>query len=333
MSSQALRIVLGCATDSAYAPHATTTLLSAIRNTPAANFTIYYLHTPDFSSECQTLIRQCLAPYSSRVEITFVAVPDEMVVGLPLFRRKAADPSRPLPRPVMWYRVFLPQLVPSESKLLYLDSDILVLDSLEELWRTDLKGKALAATANPFWDNTDDAGWIKTCGLADGNQYFNSGVMVVDLEYWRRHGITDRVTQHGIANASWTRFGDQDSLVAVLHDHWVPIEPRWNAMRAIIMMLPKQNTSVELFSPQQLHDAVRRPAIIHFTGSAKPWIDPRRHPYGRLYLRYARKLPWPVPAASWNLLDIENFLILRNWPRSRRWVGQLRQFLRSSRPK
>ena len=311
-------IALTCASDAGYAPYATAMLCSALRCTPQARFRIYYLHAPDLDASARKLVQQSLAPYAARTELHFIEVPDALVEGLPLF--KAMKPGAI--RPVMWYRVFLPQLVPQEPRILYLDSDIVVVESLLPLWNLDLDGYALAAVTNPFWGR-EVQGWGRACGLQREADYFNSGVMLLNLDHWRAHDVTAQVVKHGLANADWTRFGDQDSLVVILHAQRLAIPPRWNAMRAV-MLAPQ---SRGLFESAALRVAIQKPAIVHFEGSLKPWIDPREHPYGRLYMRYAKRLPWPVVSKPFSLLDIENFFIRHNWARLSHFTFRLRRKL------
>lgn len=314
------RIVLACASDAGYAPHASVMLTSAITHTPDARFLACFLHPEGFPEQTRWLVEQALKPYRHRVELRFMAIRDEWVAGLPLFQ--AMKPG--LIPPVMWYRVLLPELLPEESRALYVDSDTMVLDDLRPLWKTDLRSTALAAVRNPFWNNGKDRDWLTTMRLADGREYFNSGVMVMDLDHWRQNDIGQAVIAHGRANAGWIRFGDQDSLVAVLCRNFVPLAPRWNVMPAVRFI--KNNNSTDLFSSTERDEALRHPAIIHFTGNAKkPWVDPREHPYGRTHQRHARKLPWPVVSAPLSLHDVDHFLTRHHWLRLRRWFRRARE--------
>jgi lipopolysaccharide biosynthesis glycosyltransferase len=283
---------------------------------------VYYLHPPNFSLDCQRQIREALASEATRFSIHFVSITASDVEGLPLFRTMKQDA---LP-PVMWYRALLPNLLPHEPQMLYLDSDLLVLDSLLPLWNTPLQGKALAAVVNPFYDNDEDRDWFRKCGLDSAAAYFNSGVMIMDLDRWRSLKVTENVLRHGVENAHWTRFGDQDSLVAVLHSNWMPLAPRWNVARAILSP-PHRTNAGAVLSPEALHDAAVRPAIIHFTGDKKPWVDPRLHPYGRIYERYLRQLSWPTSHTPWAFADLDNWLWRRRWFRLRRVVHRLKAAL------
>lgn len=307
-TAAARRIALACNSDAGYAPYAATMLYSALRNTPDTQFTIYYLQDPDFPEATRDLVRQALAGFGARAEVRFITVPDSLVEGLPLFK---AMPRSAL-RPVMWYRVFLPQLVPDEPKVLYLDCDTLVVDCLDPLWQIVIEDKAIAAVTNPIGNTKKgETPWPMVCGLSDSADYFNSGVMLMNLEYFRAHDVSRRVVEHGLANADWVRFGDQDSLVSVLHAQRVPLHPRWNLLRLIIMT----GDARRLFGQSKVSEAIKHPAILHFEGTTKPWLDPTQHPYGRAFGRYARKLPWPTLRMGLRLLDIENFLTRREWTR------------------
>lgn len=301
------RIALACCSDAGYAPHATAMLFSAVSSTPEARFALYYLQDPDFPETLRAQITQAMQRFGTRAELHFVTVPDGLVQGLPLFEFMKPGAMRP----VMWYRVFLPQLLPQEARVLYLDCDTLVVKSLTLLWQTALDGQPLAAVSNPFSAGYARNGksWPANCGLARDEDYFNSGVMLLNLDYFRANDITHRVIEHGVTNAGWTRFGDQDSLVVVLHGARVPLHPRYNLMRTII----STGASRAVFGPAVVSEAIADPAILHFEGTIKPWNDPTQHPFGRLYTRVARQLPWPVRDASFGLMDVDNFLIRRDW--------------------
>lgn len=315
------QIVLACCSDAGYAPYAATMLLSALDRTRDADFVVHYLHDPDFPEATQQAIRQGLSRHAARLTLHFVEVPDDWVAGLPLFGFMKPG----LIRPVMWYRIFLPRLLPAVPKILYLDCDTIAVDSLLPLWNTALGDKALAAVTNPWWSNESELSWYKQCGLERREDYFNSGVMLLNLEAFRTHGWSEAVLAHGRENGHWTKFGDQDSLVAVLHAQRLPLPPRWNVMR--IVALSRDSHSV--FTRAEMRDVMRRPAVIHFEGSTKPWVDATKHPWGRLHARYARQLPWPVHREPLKMLDVENFLVRRNWTRVQRGLNWLRFRLRS----
>ena len=81
-------------------------------------------------------------------------------------------------------RIFIADLVPSSwTKALYLDCDVIVRRNLAEIWDLDLDGFAGAGARDP--GNARNA----ELGLDQAAPYNNSGVMLINLEYRRRHDV------------------------------------------------------------------------------------------------------------------------------------------------
>lgn len=87
-----------------------------------------------------------------------------------------------------YYRLFVTKILSEDiDKVLYLDGDIVVDKSLKELWSTDLSGYGIAAVTD-MSENQHDyhrLGYEKSLG------YFNAGVLLINLQYWREHNVTD----------------------------------------------------------------------------------------------------------------------------------------------
>jgi lipopolysaccharide biosynthesis glycosyltransferase len=54
--------------------------------------------------------------------------------------------------------------------------------------------------------------------------YFNSDVMLLNLEYWRKNDAEVQLLQYMAENIYY----DQDTLNAVFRDQWFALHPRWN---------------------------------------------------------------------------------------------------------
>ena len=131
-----------------------------------------------------------------------------------------------------WYRILLPTLLPDLPKVLYLDVDLLIRKPVRPLWETPLGGKAIAAVNNPLFDYMVER--VKNdLGLPDGNAYFNSGVMLIDLDEMRRIKAADQVVEFIRENRAPMPWADQEPLNAVLWKSRVHLPPRWNAIPAI----------------------------------------------------------------------------------------------------
>jgi lipopolysaccharide biosynthesis glycosyltransferase len=192
----------------------------------------------------------------------------------------------------MWHRLFLPELVPEVERVLYLDVDTIVADALEPLWRTELGDAYLGAVTNVFQENHR---WRpRELGLAGPEVYFNSGVLLLNLEAMRREGVTAALLECVATRGQELEWPDQDALNLVLGARRVALHPRWNAMNSLAF-----RSSAGVFGRRARREARRRPGIRHFEGPGanKPW-DPRcRQPQRELYARHRAATPWASVSA------------------------------------
>ena len=267
-------IQIASATDARFAGDCAAMLASLVhRHSPQA-IHVHLLHDDSLSAdELATLERIVREPGGS-----FSAISTMKEKALTL----AASDRFPLR---IWYRVFLPELLPSISRVLYLDADTLIAAPLDELWQTELGGNLVGAVTNPLYTNMVPR-IVAELGLPNGQSYFNSGVLIVDLDGWRQHATTAAVL--AFARTHPLVWPDQDALNAVLHRRRLRLPPRWNAMPGI-WELPR---SYLPYSDAEVHEAARNPAIVHFVGPYKPWHYRSRHPYRATYFRYLEGTCW-----------------------------------------
>jgi Lipopolysaccharide biosynthesis proteins, LPS:glycosyltransferases len=187
-------------------------------------------------------------------------------------------------------RIFIPNLLKREGRVLYLDGDTLVNDSLSELLETDMKGKpiALAVDCVPF-------AFKKVINVADDVPYFNSGVMVIDLDAWRRRDVTARFIAELNNPNGPNPLGDQDIFVRVFHDDIALIAPKWNFISHFFLFSYKGLCRVVggekllMFSKEDYKEAHRDPRVFHFLGQTlgRPWYTSSRHPMRDAYRKAA----------------------------------------------
>jgi len=119
--------------------------------------------------------------------------------------------------------------------VIWLDCDLLVLADIGQLWRSASPGTVLAvqdqrvpAVSSQF----GVAAW-RELGLPAGSKYFNAGVLVIDLAWWRRHNVRRRAMDYIHTYADQVYFWDQEALNAVLAGKWGQLDPRWNCHPAL----------------------------------------------------------------------------------------------------
>lgn len=127
---------------------------------------------------------------------------------------------------VVFFRCLLSSILPmSVSKVLYLDCDVLVLSSLYGLWETDLTGVALAGVPDSFTVNPVHC---RRLHYAPSYNYFNGGVLLLNLEYWRVHEVERLCAEHYRMYSDRIVYNDQDLLNSLLHERKRLLDMKWN---------------------------------------------------------------------------------------------------------
>ena len=268
---------VACAVEGAYSAHSAALLHSIAEHSSGLDVRVHYLHGPAFPAQDRDAIARMID--GSGIEIAFTEIPPESVAGLPVVAEFTA---------AMWYRILLPELLPDAERVLYLDVDTIVTDSLTPLLEIDLGGQYLAAVTNVF--QREHLHRPRELGLSGPDVYFNSGVLLMNLEEMRRDRCADAMRAYAIENRGRIAWPDQDTLNVVLGSKRVPLHPRWNVMNSF-----RFPWAAEAFGREALEEALRRPAIRHFEGPSvnKPWHFLFGHDGRELYLRHRRGTPWP----------------------------------------
>jgi len=198
----------------------------------------------------------------------------------------------------IFYRLFVADLI-EEQRVIYLDSDLLVHGNLDELWEIDLGNFPLAAVPDPMIQDFD------RIGLSSHEGYFNSGVLVMDLDRWRKMDLGKGVRDFIQENPDAISYPDQCGLNAILKGNWYRLSPEWNVQTGFMDEKPKAFS--ELYFPKEvLDESIKNPKVVHFTGSFKPWNMGSDHPFKFLFWKYLRQTPYsktlPLDFSFLNLL-------------------------------
>jgi lipopolysaccharide biosynthesis glycosyltransferase len=189
----------------------------------------------------------------------------------------------------MWYRIFLPELLADVDRVLYLDVDTIVLDSLEPLWVVDLADSYVGAVTNVFYmrEHAQRAGQL---GIEPAD-YFNSGVVLMNLELMRRDDSSRALLDYATGHAPELAWPDQDALNVVLGKRRVALHPRWNCMNSVLQF----PWAGDVLGADAVEEARARPAIRHFEGPTvnKPWLVGCESPLREVYFEHRSQTPWP----------------------------------------
>ena len=128
-----------------------------------------------------------------------------------------------------YLRFLAPDVLPRDiGRVIYLDCDLVVVDDVLPLWNTDLRGAAVGAVADCDWTAGAAENRLTRLGIPRRHVYVNSGVLVMDLDRWRRERLGERLFRFIEAKGASLAYHDQDALNAVLHSEIALLDRRWN---------------------------------------------------------------------------------------------------------
>ncbi|MEI6470099.1 MAG: glycosyltransferase family 8 protein [Betaproteobacteria bacterium] len=185
-----------------------------------------------------------------------------------------------------YFRLLLPELLPmSAEKVIFIDADTVVTDSLSPLWKTSLQGHSLAAVPEHRISCKDHG--------HEFGSYFNAGIMLIDLKKWRESNLLQRGRIFASNYPERMRHWDQDVLNHVFKNDWLPLPDRWNACPHLFGLTPEYKGYDYVFTADE-KEAVSNPAIVHFAGPGpiKPWNAQCQHVYKDHYLSAKAATPW-----------------------------------------
>lgn len=286
--------------DEGYAPHAAAVIASVAAHAPGARFRFIILHT-GVNAAMQSRI-EASAP-GMRFVWTEVGADD-----MPAFARREHF-SR-----AILFRLGLEKLAPGDCRrVLYLDADITVLADVRELLAVDLEGAPLAAAVDGF---VDAQLFAETWNLAPGPGYFNSGVLVIDLDRVRAESLFTKAIGFFMRHDAQLTLADQDALNWACWGRWKRVDVAWNAQRH--MAIPSLIAEI----PEDRRLNGRAPKIIHFTGPEKPWTPGAYHPWAWLYWKSLERTAYAGDVRRASGMDFLKLLRLRLRWRLRRPGGR-----------
>jgi lipopolysaccharide biosynthesis glycosyltransferase len=175
-------------------------------------------------------------------------------------------------------RLAIPDALPDVPAALYLDTDVLVRRDIRPLLERKLAGALVAAVRDPgnplLGVGPALPGW-QDLGLPATREYFNGGVMLLDLDECRSRGIFEKCYRFLDDMPQHVHFWDQDALNWAVDDDWLRLDRCWNTIPlSALSELPAFHYDAEEVLPlQRLIDDEETAAILHFAGPWKPWAS------------------------------------------------------------
>lgn len=178
-----------------------------------------------------------------------------------------------------YLRLFLPELLPKNvTRVLYLDSDLIVRTDLAELYHENIHGFSTAMV--PELENKK----------ARKRQYYNSGVVLMDVQAWRSSKHSEKIITYAEEHPEKLEFADQDAINNTIHVHIKPLDIKWNCITPYYGRNLEKDYSAEHI--ERIQVAISESNIVHFTTASKPWNYINNHPYKKEFWQYLRNSPY-----------------------------------------
>ena len=234
------------AVDDVYSPFLAVTLQSLTENASKN----YYYSIKILYTNMQEENKKKLAKYESEnVKIEFV--------DLNYYIQKIQDKlyTRDYYTNTTYFRLFIPSLYPQYDKAIYLDGDIVVLGDISELYNINMGDNLIAAAPDDVIQNTKvfQEYAEKVVGVADYRNYFNAGVLLMNLDELRKFDFLDKFL-YLLETVKFSVAQDQDYLNRLCKGRTKIISIAWDRM-------PMPTDKI-------LDDEIK---LIHYNLAYKPW--------------------------------------------------------------
>ena len=252
------------AVDDNYIPQLAVALRSLIDNSSGKNYYEINVLVDKLSEDSRTAI---LDMQESNVSISFVSVTERLASIC------RALHIRDYYTNTTYYRFFIPEMFPQYDKGIYLDCDIVITCDIAKMYRYSLGSRLAGVITDEIISDIDVFANYSEVVLGISRwDYFNAGIMLMNLDAMRKMHIEERFAQL-LGERTFAVAQDQDYLNVLCQNNLRHLSKSWNK------------------TPLPSSDPKKVPYIIHYKINFKPW----RYDgivYGEYFWKYAKRTPY-----------------------------------------
>ena len=257
---QTLDIALGF--DNNYAMPAGVTMLSVIENTPNYNLN-FHLFIDKVSEEniqkFKELRRKNISITLYYLNNNFKINPKTLVLHITTIST--------------CIRFIMPEILESKTdRLIYLDSDVICLQSLAKLSQYNIENYI----AGVITDTKDMQQTISKMYQIDSTKYFNAGVLLINTKKWCEENITKKALEL-INDGNVYKFADQDVLNILLENRTLLLPVKFNT---------KIKISIDAHQEKEIRPYT---VVLHYISQNKPWFKVYQ---SKIFDHYFQLSPW-----------------------------------------
>ena len=235
------------------------------------------LVTPDFTEENLSRIKSIEDTYTNKCKINIIVMDDRF--------NDITNKTKHISNACA-YKFCIPEKFPQYDKILYLDTDIIVFEDLEELYSVNPEDNYIAGVFS-LHHYLRRRELIKLLEIPNLLKYVNAGVLIFNLDKIRKDNIVSEAVE---LIGKFDDSIDQHIWNKVCFPNIKLIEPKYNVTKTNDREYQKDEVGLLAFTPKELSQ-ISSPVIYHYTGAFKPWntLNVR---YGIIWLRYYFMSPY-----------------------------------------
>lgn len=285
-------IHIACAADNKYTQHTVVMLTSLFENNKQNNIHLHFF-SADFNFENQQIIEKTVAKYQQNFSF--------YQLDAALFKDCYVSDHVSF---ATYYRIVIPNiLINQTNKILYLDTDIVVCKNLKPLWDINIDNYTIAAANEINFEGPS------RLGFDEKYNYFNAGILLINAQKWVSQNLQETLFNYIKTNTSKLTFWDQDALNANLYNQRLTLEPQWNQLSPVFEV--NNDTLLKVYSAEEIKILKTSPAIVHYSGSSKPWDYLNIHPFKNEYYKYLSLTDWKGFKPTTNFKTKLKFVFLK----------------------
>lgn len=193
---------------------------------------------------------------------------------------------------VVYYRLYLPDILKNFDKVIFSDVDILFQDDLSEVWKTDIEEYEIAAV--PAEKNNSEM-IIHNYFECNSHEYiFMTGFMILNLKLMRKKNWNIKCNENILKYQKKISMYDLD-IINLTAENIKPIPFRYVYLQSLydadnMIKAIDYKWLCKIYNKEYLKKERENIVIIHYAGSlGKPWLRKKVPLY---YKQYMGKLPF-----------------------------------------
>lgn len=313
-----LKIAYSC--DNNYIQQTGISLISLLDNNQSAIKIDIYLISKNISEENIEILRSIVARYNRKL----IIIPFDSIC----YDLNISDIGRHIE--TIYSKIFFSR-ISDLDKIIYLDSDTIIVRSLEELWNQDIDDVYMGVVQTGISKKNR-----RLLNIPIDHPVFNDGMAFVNVNYCRDNNLIEKVKDELIHYNGMPPVLSEGLLNKICLDHVKYISPRYNLMAGLLHYCTidvKYMAEELVYSENELIESCNNPVVIHFLTSSynRPWCESCTNPFRDQFYKYKNMSPWKderlidskLPFKTRFYEHIIKIIGLRNFENLRKYLGRI----------